>query len=775
LIRARAAAKIADVTIQPSQGNARASAPRERAERSGEGRMSGLFGPIAVAGALILALATFVVFAGFTPIIPTPMVVLAILGGDGLIIVWLLVLIVLELRNLRAARRAARAGARLHNRVVALFSLVAAIPALVTAVVATVSVEWAINPAFMKDVGAFLAESGQLAQVYRESQCSALLRGAELTAGDLSQAARLLRSNADLFRDYLSARARALGFSAAAVIRPDGSVVVMAAGSDAKLIAKPEASDLAAAVARQPYCGLLGRGDVFVAMRPIDGMNDAYFYAARTFDPASDRLAREAAGVSAIFANFQAHRHNIELGFASVFVMLSLTMLISAVWMGLTFANQLVGPIRRLIRATDEVASGNLYVQVPTRRSEGDLGHLGETFNKMTMELRQQRNHLTAANALNDERRAFIEAVLSGVPASVLGVDSQGVVTVSNVAADRLLCASHEAGGLVGRHIGDILPRLAQILAEARSMNLKSHQAQATLTREGRERLLNVRVTGDPQREDQGSVITLDDISELVTAQRSAAWTDVARRIAHEIKNPLTPIQLSAERLKRRYGRTIVEGKDVFDQCTDTIIRQVDDIKRMVDEFSSFTRMPRARPIPDDLSDCVRQAMFLMRIGRPEIAIEDDLPDQPVTAEFDRRLIAQALTNVLKNACEGVDALGSGREGGKIRVVLRRDADGFARISVSDNGKGFPDEDRHKLAEPYVTTRAEGAGLGLPIVMKIFEDHHGAVELLDGLPRADGGHGAQVLMKLPVRARSEPVDELAAQAPPTTGVDPDAH
>jgi two-component system nitrogen regulation sensor histidine kinase NtrY len=774
LIRARAAAKIADVTIRQSQGDAGTSARRERAERFGEGRMSGPFGPFAVGGALILALATFVIFAGFTPIIPTPNVVLAILVGDGLIVICLLVLIGLELRSLRAARRAASAGARLHNRVVALFSLVAAIPALVTAVVATVSVEWAINPAFMKDVGAFLNESGALSRIYWESQCSALLREAELTAGDLSQGARLLRSSPNLFRDYLGARAHALGFTAAAVIKSDGSVTAMAAGSDPKLIAKPEASDFTAAAARQPYCGLLGAGDVFVAMRPIEGLDDSFFYAARAFDPTSDKVAREASGVSAIFANFEAHRHNIELGFASVFVMLSLTMLISAVWMGLTFANQLVGPIRRLIRATDEVASGNLYVQVPTRRSEGDLGHLGETFNKMTMELRQQRNHLTAANALNDERRAFIEAVLSGVPASVLGVDSQGVVTVSNVAADRLLCASHEAGGLVGRHIGDILPRLAQILAEARSMNLKSHQAQATLTRDGRERLLNVRVTGDPQREDQGSVITLDDISELVTAQRSAAWADVARRIAHEIKNPLTPIQLSAERLKRRYGRTIVEGKDVFDQCTDTIIRQVDDIKRMVDEFSSFTRMPKARPIPDDLSDCVRQAMFLMRIGRPEIAIEDDLPDQPVTAEFDRRLIAQALTNVLKNACEGVDALGSGREGGKIRVVLRRDADGFARISVSDNGKGFPDEDRHKLAEPYVTTRADGAGLGLPIVMKIFEDHHGAVELLDGLPRADGGHGAQVLMKLPVRARSEPVDELAAQAPSTTGVHSDA-
>ena len=347
----------------------------------------------------------------------------------------------------------------------------------------------------------------------------------------------------------------------------------------------------------------------------------------------SGKVARDASQVSAVFANFESHRHNIELGFASVFVMLSLTMLISAVWMGLTFANQLVGPIRRLIRATDEVASGNLYVQVPTRRSEGDLGHLGETFNKMTMELRHQRNRLTAANALNDERRAFIEAVLSGVPASVIGVDAQDVITVSNAAADKLLCGD-DPRGLVGRNIGEVFPQVAQILDQARSMNLRSQQAQATWTSHGRERLLNVRVTGDPQRGDHGAVVTLDDISELVTAQRSAAWADVARRIAHEIKNPLTPIQLSAERLKRRYGKHIVEGKDVFDQCTDTIIRQVDDIKRMVDEFSSFARMPKARPAEDDLSDCVRQALFLMRVGRPDIAFEDELPPRAGDRRF---------------------------------------------------------------------------------------------------------------------------------------------
>ncbi len=373
----------------------------------------------------------------------------------------------------------------------------------------------------------------------------------------------------------------------------------------------------------------------------------------------------------------------------------------------------------------------------------------------MTSELLRQQTGLLEANALNDERRAFIEAVLSGVPAGVLGVDNDGVITISNAAAERLLGGGK---GLIGLPLSGAQHTISAIWEKARSLRLRIFQGQTTVFLDGRERILNVRVTGNPGRDDRASVITLDDISDLVTAQRTAAWADVARRIAHEIKNPLTPIQLSAERLKRRYGRHIVEGKEVFDQCTDTIIRQVDDIKRMVDEFSSFARMPKARPARDDLTDCVRQAIFLMRVGRADIAFEEQLPNEPVLADFDRRLISQAVTNVLKNATEGIDALGELNGRGRILVTLGVDPQGHIGIAVSDNGKGFPSEDRHRLIEPYVTTRAEGTGLGLPIVVKIFEDHGGSVELLDGLERRGGGRGAKVVMKLPA---SVPADAAA--------------
>src|SRR5271157_3810272 len=710
------------------------------------------FGPVAVGAAFVLALATFLVFAGVTPILPTETVVSTLLIGDGLVVITLIVLIGIELARLRSARKAARAGARLHSRFVALFSLVAAIPAIVTAVVATVSVEWANNPRFMQDVAAFINESSQATQLFRESQCRALLRDVELTAGDIARSALLLRTDPAQFKDYFSSRSKTLGFTAAALMKSDGTATVIADGSDERQIARPDPSDFQDALNGQALCGFLGVGNIFVGIRPIPGAAGQFLYAARGIDPLAVKVAEDAALVSNMWGRFEAHRHSLELGFATVFVLLALTMLFSAIWLGLAFANRLVGPIRRLIRATDEVASGNLHVQVPTRRSDGDLGHLGDTFNKMTSELLHQQTGLIDANALNDERRAFIEAVLSGVPAGVLGIDNEGVVTISNAAAERLLGG---AQGLISRPLDKVQQSIAAIWEQARSLRLRLYQGQTTVLREGRERILNVRVTGSPGRGEAGSVITLDDISDLVTAQRTAAWADVARRIAHEIKNPLTPIQLSAERLKRRYGRHIVEGKDVFDQCTDTIIRQVDDIKRMVDEFSNFARMPKARLARDDLTDCVRQAMFLARVGRPEIAIEEDLPSDPLWAEFDRRLISQGLTNVLKNAAEGIDASGERDGKGVVLTTLALDGADFAEIAVSDNGKGFPREDRHRLVEPYVTTRTEGTGLGLPIVVKIFEDHGGVVELLDGLTRLDGGRGAKVLMKLPLRGAEQ--------------------
>jgi two-component system nitrogen regulation sensor histidine kinase NtrY len=421
-------------------------------------------------------------------------------------------------------------------------------------------------------------------------------------------------------------------------------------------------------------------------------------------------------------------------------------------WIGLSFANRLVAPIRHLIGAADRVAHGDLSAAVPVGNTSDDISSLGASFNKMTVELRSQRQELISASDEAERRRRFTEAVLSGVSAGVVGISNDGHVTIANASALSLLDV--ELFGFVGRLLVEEVPELSHLLAVALrdEDQARSHQATIDLTRGGRKSTVSVRVTPDrsPDRE-HGYVVTLDDISELVSAQRTSAWADVARRIAHEIKNPLTPIQLSAERIRRRFGKLVADDdRRVFDQCVDTIVRQVGDIGRMVDEFSQFARMPKPSFEERDLGECVREAVFLLGVGHPEITFESHLPDAPLIGRFDQRLVSQAVTNLVKNAVEAIEGLPEGdREGARVDVHGRRDG-GFNIIEVVDTGIGLPDAERHQLLEPYMTTREKGTGLGLAIVRKIVEEHGGSIDLLDSPTVADGGHGALVRISLPV-------------------------
>ena len=422
---------------------------------------------------------------------------------------------------------------------------------------------------------------------------------------------------------------------------------------------------------------------------------------------------------------------------------------------------------RRLIGAANIVSTGNLYVQVPVRSSEGDLGQLGETFNKMTQELRTQRDDIVRARDLIDSRRRFIEAVLAGASAGVIGADAENKISILNRSAERLIGTSAEEA--IGRKLTEVVPELAEIVASALSGSQRLVQGQVTIGRAGRERIISVRVAteqaADPQH---GYVVTLDEITELVTAQRTSAWADVARRIAHEIKNPLTPIQLSAERLRRKYGKTITEDRAVFEQCTDTIVRQVDDIRRMVDEFSRFARMPKPVMTADDAADTVRQVVFLMRVGHEDIDIETEFAHDSMPAKFDRRLISQALTNIIKNATEAISAVPAAELGrGRIHVVASREG-GDIVIDVVDNGIGLPKENRSRLLEPYVTTRDKGTGLGLAIVGKILEDHGGRIELRDAAERMLGARGAWMRLRFAAEAIAPANGEAAASAQPST-------
>ncbi|MGO9007130.1 MAG: ATP-binding protein [Beijerinckiaceae bacterium] len=708
-------------------------------------RSTSRLGPVALVLALAVALTSFLIFAGYTPITPTDFVVIELFAANGFCILLLAILVVAEAWSLIVALRTQVAGARLHNRIVSLFSIIAVVPAILMAIVGSVTVERSLNPEFMRDVPQFISEAAGVAGQFRRAQCKSLLQEAQLTAADLNRARPMFDAARPLFHEFFATRARYLGFTAAAMMRLDGTIVekIDTGAEKGAAVVYPKVSDFDDARKGDLSCLILDEGSTFVALRQIPSFNDAYLYVARPVDSLSVDFARKALRLVSIYSGIESHRQKIQLEFALMYVFIALIMLFSATWLGLSFANQLVAPIRRLIAATDQVSSGNLYVQVPVHRADGDLAHLGETFNKMTSELRLQQNRLIAASNLIDERRLFTEAVLSGVPVAVIGIGLKGQVTVLNPSAEKLISANAEtAPNPVGRPIEEVLPEVAPVLTEARSGFLRLVQSQIAVNRNGRDRIFNVRVTSEPAtRADKNYVVTLDDITDLVTAQRTAAWADVARRIAHEIKNPLTPIQLSAERLKRKYGKVIQEGRDVFDQCTDTIIRQVDDIKRMVDEFSSFARMPKARLERDDLSDCVRHVLFLMRVGHSDIEFEDHLPNEPLMAYFDRRLLSQAVTNIIKNATEGIAARAvTEAVQGRIKVSLAATAEGLAEIFVIDNGKGFPRENRHRLLEPYMTTRVEGTGLGLPIVAKILEDHGGGLDLLD----APDGEGACV-------------------------------
>ena len=709
-------------------------------------RHLGWLGPIAVLTALASALATFLVLSGATPIMPTHDVVLWVFFLNGILILLLLGIVAWQTKRLVRQRRAGAAAAGLHVRIVGLFSLVAVLPAILVAVVATVTLERGLDPWFTGSIKELMSNTVEIAHSYRETQCRTLARETQLMAADLNRAKVLYDADRKVFRDFLNSRAVFLGFPLAMILEPDGSVVEKIEVRKVEGIPDLTAADLNEASATEALCLFPRTGNIFRSVLKLEAHGGRILYVAREVDPRAVEFPPVAEAGVAFYEALEQKKGGIQVAFASMFALIALIVLLSAIWFGLNFADRLVAPVRRLIHAADQVATGNFYVQVPVRNGEGDLAHLGETFNKMTSELRHQHDGLTAASELIDRRRRFTEAVLAGVSAGVIGIDVSGQITIVNPSTEALLGASRD--DLLGHSITQVLPEVADLVEEMQNGRQRLMQKQILITRKGgKERTINVRVTSEQARsEERDLVITLDDITDLVTAQRTSAWADVARRIAHEIKNPLTPIQLSAERIRRKYGKVITTDREVFDQCTDTIVRQVDDIKRMVDEFSSFARMPKPTIGNEDLVETIRQVVFMMRIAHPEIQFTDKLPSGPVVAPFDRRLLSQAVTNIVKNATEAIAAVPDDERGqGRICVALDDSHPEYLILAVTDNGKGFPIEGRQRLLEPYMTTREGGTGLGLPIVSKILEEHGGGMDLVDN----PDGRGGQVRMWIP--------------------------
>jgi two-component system nitrogen regulation sensor histidine kinase NtrY len=720
--------------------------------------MSGWVGAIVVVLALVSALLTFMVLSGVTPIAPVHEVVVGVFILNALLILLLLIIVGVETSVLIKARRAGAAASGLHVRIVGLFSIIATLPAILVAIIATITIERGLEPWFSDRMRDAIFKSVEVADAYAANQCKSLGREIRVLADDLSRAKPAFDVDRKWFDSFLTARATALGVPVAAIMQRPDKVVVRANIEVLRDAPKPDAAAFDDAdSAPEPICIVPETGRIFGALVKLPAYENGYLHVAREVDPLAVEFPAVARGAAVEYLAIDARRKGVQIAFASMYALIALILLFSAIWLGLSFANALVAPIRRMIHATDQVSSGNFYVQVPIRRTEGDLAHLGETFNKMTAELRRQRDGLVTASEVIDRRRRFTETVLSGVSSGVVGLDGEGRITIINRSAESLLGAG---GRVFGEPITQVAPEVADFVSEALHGRSRQSSGQVAISRGGQDRMVNIRAVREGEGAGAGLVVTLDDITDLVSAQRTAAWADVARRIAHEIKNPLTPIQLSAERIRRKFGKVIHEDKEIFDQCTSTIVRQVDDIRRMVDEFSSFARMPKPTLSRDDIVETARQIVFLMRVGNPEITITENLPDEPVLAQFDRRLISQALTNVIKNATEAIEAVPADIRGrGEIEIAFERRDDGRIVIDIIDNGKGLPVDQRQKLLEPYMTDREGGTGLGLAIVGKILEDHGGGIELLDRPDAAQGTRGARIRLWFPETGPASETDE----------------
>ncbi|MDP2620234.1 MAG: PAS domain-containing sensor histidine kinase [Hyphomicrobiales bacterium] len=712
---------------------------------------TGNFGAATVILAVLSGFATFLILTGLTPISPTHEVVVTTLLVNGVLVLLLVGLITYQVVGLLRARLRGIAGARLHARIVGLFALVAALPAIIVAVVASVTLDRGLDRWFSGRTQLMIQNSASVAQAYLDEHARAMRADLIAMAHGAELAKPLFEQNKERFDELVTAEARLHGLSGAYIIKDDLTILTRFVDQEGDTYPVPPPYAIEGAREGETVILVPGPDDQATQVGGVTRLtnyDNAYLYLVRRLDPAVMQQVRDTAQAILSYRELEARRFGVQVAFGLMYVGVSLILLLSAIWIGFWFANKLVAPIRRLIGAAQLVSQGDLEVQVPFRRSEGELANLGRTFNDMTNQLRTQRGELLQANEMLDQRRRFTEAVLAGASAGVIGLSGEGTVDIVNRSAQTIL--KTKADGLLGRPLRQAMPEIAPLLDKAIRHRQRLVSGQIDLRRDGEERNITVRVTTEGTGQDERRyVVTLDDITELVSAQRTSAWADVARRIAHEIKNPLTPIQLSAERLKRKYAGTITQDREVFEQCTDTIIRQVGDIGRMVDEFSSFARMPKAVLAEVDIADAVRQAAFLIGVGRDDLKIGVDAPQGPIIGICDRRLLTQAVTNLVKNSAEALAAADmADGETPWIEVKLAATDDAIT-IAVTDNGCGFPKENRHRLLEPYMTTREKGTGLGLAIVRRIIEDHGGTVTLADAPQVAAGGHGAQVTLHFP--------------------------
>jgi two-component system nitrogen regulation sensor histidine kinase NtrY len=680
--------------------------------------------------ATLSGIATYVVLSGWLSFGAEVDVVLGLLYLDVILLLLLGVLVARRLVQLVMARWQGSAGSRLHARLVGLFSLVAVAPAIVVAVFSVGFLHYGLEAWFNERINDALTNSLNVAQSYLEEHKEVIRADALAMAADLNREGPAMLGMPDMFQRLLDAQAALRSLTEAIVFQSNGQVLARTGLSYVLDLERLSPATLDEASHGDVVVLTSDTDDRVRALVRLDNFIDAYLFVGRFVDPRVLDYMDRTREVVDEYHSLELRRSGIQVTFAAIFGVVALLLLLAAVGVGLGFANRLATPIIRLIAAADRVRAGDLTASVPEDAEGHEIDHLSRSFNRMTAQLNSQRTELIRANQQLDQRRRFTEAVIAGVSAGVLGLDPQGRITLPNASAAQLIgCPPDD---LIGRPLIAVIPEVAGLLAGVASAPERPAEAQLELHRPDGTHTLLARASAQMDVGGiSGFVITFDDITELLAAQRKAAWAEIARRIAHEIKNPLTPIRLSAERLKRKYLPQIQREPDAFAASADTIVHQVDNIGRLINEFSAFARMPAPVFERQSAGGLIRQAVYLQQGARPEIRFETRLPAHDVQLYCDGRQVAQALTNLLQNAVESVveGAAMDGRQGagGWIMVELRETGD-RAVIEVQDNGRGLP-EPMDRLTEPYVTTRASGTGLGLAIVKKIMEEHGGALTL----------------------------------------------
>ncbi|MCC0074006.1 MAG: PAS domain-containing sensor histidine kinase [Rhodobacter sp.] len=685
-----------------------------------------------------------------------------VLSADLLYILAVAILVLLRIRRMIGARRARSAGSQLHLKLSALFAVIALLPAITVAAFAVVSINLGLEGWFSDRVRNVVGSSLAAAEAYQAEQEQTLTEDAHTVASLLENARRTDPLVSEVYTRQLLSQAQSgiqRGLRVAFIIDFDGNLLLRGDRSYLFDFIKPETADLARAANGDLVLIKDWPNSEFRALVPLQGYPDRLLYIARAVDGHILSLLDETQQTIQLYNQLEAERGTVLFNFALLYIGFALILILAAVWLGMWFAEGLSRPIGRLAGAAERVGQGDLDVQVPEERGEDEIATMGRVFNQMTLQLKGQRETLLTNTRQIEERRRLFDSVLGSVTAGVIGLDSQGRVEFVNRAAETLTQIASASAHL--QPLERVVPEFGALFARLRDgkgrMAGGRVQDEVRLSRGGRLESLLVRLaerrTANGHLE--GYVVAFDDVTDLVSAQRLAAWGDVARRIAHEIKNPLTPIQLSAERIKRKFGRQLPEDEaQSLGQLTDVIVRQTNDLRRIVDEFSKFARMPEPDRRPTDLVQVVRDATTLQEAGQEKVRFDVRLPDSPLMVDIDATMISQALTNLLKNAgeaIEGFEETGDAPDGFQARIAVAMDIDNDrATITIADNGIGLP-EDRARLFEPYVTTREKGTGLGLPIVKKIIEEHGGTLQLRDAPVMAGCTHaGALAEIRLPI-------------------------